>query len=194
MTDTTYVHDTYFLTPCYDKALAKQAGQARLCETGRGPCLTAILFQSQVKVAEEPQEGGREIGQLGFTCFACGTVLQGSGSLDQMLKCFKVKTACACADADVLCHLRHEGEAVERRLIDAAHLVVDEQAGQQHRQREDLRRVLPSLQGGIGAPAVQGCTLQYLIISSKAPRVPGRMHRCPPCPAKPVLLTELSVM
>jgi hypothetical protein len=42
-------------------------------------------------------------------------------------------------------------EAVEGRLIDAAHLVEHKQAGQQHSKGEDLGAVLPGLQ-----PARQG--------------------------------------
>ena len=61
------------------------------------------------------------------------------------------RTCCALgAHADVLGHLGDQGQAVQGGLVDAAHLIVDEQAGQQHRQREDLRAVLARLQGARG--------------------------------------------
>lgn len=50
--------------------------------------------------------------------------------------------------ADVLSHLGHQGQPVQCRLINAAHLVEHKQAGEQHRQAEDLSGVLPRLQAG----------------------------------------------
>ena len=55
-----------------------------------------------------------------------------------------------CPDSDVLGHLRDQGQPVQRCLIDAAHLVVHKQAGQEDSQREYLGAVLPCLQAGQG--------------------------------------------
>lgn len=55
--------------------------------------------------------------------------------------------------ADVLRHLCDQGQPVQRRLINAAHLVVHKQAGQQHRQGEDLRAVLSRLQASTAGEA-----------------------------------------
>lgn len=52
-----------------------------------------------------------------------------------------------------LCRQRQagqEGAPVKRGLVDAAHLVEHKQAGQQHRQREDLGAVLARLRSGGG--------------------------------------------
>jgi len=53
-------------------------------------------------------------------------------------------------DSHVFGHLGDKGQAVQGGLVDAPHLVVHKQAGEQHRQREYLRAVLPRLH----APAV----------------------------------------
>jgi hypothetical protein len=45
----------------------------------------------------------------------------------------------------MLGHLSDQGQPVQSRLINAAHVVVHKQAGQQHCQREDLGTVLRSL-------------------------------------------------
>lgn len=47
--------------------------------------------------------------------------------------------------ADVLGHFGDKGQAVQSSLINAAHLVVHEHAGQQHCQGEDLCAILASL-------------------------------------------------
>ena len=49
------------------------------------------------------------------------------------------------SDPDFFGHLRHQGQAVQGRLVNAAHLVVHKQAGKQDRQGEYLRAVLSSL-------------------------------------------------
>ena len=99
--------------------------------------------------------------------------------------------------ADVLGHLSDQAQAVQRSLVDAAHLVVHEQARQQHRQREDLRAVLPRLRTSprfdeIGIPATvadpDACTTAGLQVLLESParcsapfgvseRGPGAQHR-----------------
>jgi len=49
------------------------------------------------------------------------------------------------AHTHVLGHLRHQGQPVQRGLVDAAHVVVHKQAGQQHGQAENLGAVLRGL-------------------------------------------------
>ena len=53
---------------------------------------------------------------------------------------------CSCPYPHVFGHFGDQGEAVQGSLVDAPHLVVHEQTGEQHGQREYLRAVLPSLQ------------------------------------------------
>lgn len=47
--------------------------------------------------------------------------------------------------ANVLGHLSDQGQAVQCSLIDATHLIVNKQAGQEHCQGENLRAVLARL-------------------------------------------------
>ena len=78
-------------------------------EVLRGGDGGGVVLEVKVKVAKEPDEGGGKTSELG------GISRRAAPSLAPGL------------DADVLGHLCHQGEAIERRLVDAAHLVVHEE-------------------------------------------------------------------
>ena len=59
------------------------------------------------------------------------------------------------ASADVTGHFRDEGESVDGRLVDSAHLVIYKGGGEEHREREDLGAVLPRLVEGVDALRVE---------------------------------------
>lgn len=76
---------------------------------------------------------------------------------------------------------------VQRRLVDAAHLVEHKQAGQQHRQREDLGGVLARLRAAAAAAGARcsgGCTHVSDAPSDVWSKPPGRQpspaERCAP--------------
>ena len=98
------------------------------------------------------------------------------------------------------CAAQHAGRGapVQRRLVDAAHLVEHKQAGQQYRQREDLGAVLPRLQYSTGGgrqrqAAAQHCSMGGRpmggadVATAWSPTGPHPTHPRPP--ARPPPLT-----
>lgn len=150
------------------------------------PHLPPVLLQAQVEVAQQPEEGRGEGGQLGGVVGATrGTHTDVLGHLSHQRQPAGRGTAKVVLRSDgapalgpldppqarrglrrtrphiqkpgLLCLFSassiaaQEGAPVERRLIDAAHLVEHKQARQQHRQRENLGAVLARLHGGQAA-------------------------------------------
>ena len=106
-------------------------------EVLRGGDGGGVVLEVEVKVAKEPDEGWGKTSELG------GISRRAAPSLAPGL------------DADVLGHLCHQGEAIERRLVDAAHLVVHEERREEHRHAEDLGAVLPRLVVRVDALGVE---------------------------------------
>ena len=87
--------------------------------------------------------------------------------------------------ADVFRHFGDEREAIERRLIDGAHLVVDERAREKHRERKDLREATERFRvrgsGGCveGRPVAEGGSVRDPPVCCTGPF--GRTRRFPRC-------------
>jgi hypothetical protein len=118
-----------------------------------------LVLELQVKVPQQPQERRREPPQLALAALAARTAAAlAAGPAAVALAAVAAAAAAAAAavataaggpaaDAYVARHLDDESEAVERGLVDAAHLVVNEQAAEQHGEAEHLCAVLRRLRG-----------------------------------------------